>query len=459
MRTGPQCGGVIINSGPMASETLSQVPYALDRRKELAGQPYFQILLIGVSAYRHLLGGCAESRGANALRLGQLNTPTATAVKLYEWLLRADHEKRLPYPIGTATLLLAPSPTESPYVSSVLSPEKWASPTRAGIEQAIRRFQGDILACEHEAARKDGSNPPGLGLYYFGGHGVDGGRDDPIILTEDVLAPNEAQSGANAIAQAEITTLLTQYSAEDGAGKTSAQRTQLFIICDCCREATAKAAPEAIEPDLFFDVHEAPPEPRDHRVLWATAPRLAATGLARLLDQFASHGQPLTALGHLLITCLEWADEENLDQRNTLPLRLSTSRLAEHIADSWRELATILEELGGKLDGKPESKSSGPAFSMYFGRSQPEARIRLRCSPEDLYHKLHVSIRRDQFERRIPAPWTKHPESITLVPHLFDVEFGTAEALPALTRRIPVRLAVRDTVWEFRRDQLEICSS
>jgi len=448
------------------------LPYALDRRAELAGRPCLHVLLIGVSAYHHLCGGADESPHAAALRLGQLEAPALTAAKLYGWLLRAEQDGRLPFPLGSVTLLLAPSPAEQASVAEILGTARWGPPTRAGVERAVSRLRDDIVAGERAAAQAGPDRGGGIGLYYFGGHGIDGGRDDPIILTADVLGPDETQLGANALCQADVATMLTQFEPADGGGRTSAERAALLLVCDCCREDLAGGSGNAAgqvqsaeirRPPPFADPsgrhagRSAPPnEPRNYRTLWATAPRLPASELTVLLAPFAPHGRPLTALGHLLLTCLDWTSEENGDPGSDLPLRLTSSKLAEYVAASWLQLAALLEQLGGSLDGKPETHSSGTEFSVCYGRAQPQVPIRLSCDPEDLKRSLSVSIRHDGMSRgELAAPWTQHPESIRLAPNVFQVTAAVPGA-SAFCRRVTVGPALTEWAWEFGHDQLKV---
>jgi hypothetical protein len=141
----------------------------IDDRVSLGNNPGLHALLVGVSLYPHLPGGGGVTAEQH-FGMGQLRSPALTAYRLYQWLKRRN--QNLPVPLATCRLLLSPSPEE------------------IAVEPALANFNASStwknFSFEAKAWRTDAANcTENQTLFYFGGHGVQRSRTDPIMLSHE----------------------------------------------------------------------------------------------------------------------------------------------------------------------------------------------------------------------------------------------------------------------------------
>lgn len=140
------------------------------------GQPGVHAFLCGVSAYDHLPEGDGP-RADRTFGLRQLSSTATSAFLFYDWLRRADDEGRLPLPLATVHLLLAPSADE---IAS--RPEM----VELGAGAATRRgFAGNARAWREAAGASDDE----ITFFYFAGHGVQRKQRDAVLLLADFGDP------------------------------------------------------------------------------------------------------------------------------------------------------------------------------------------------------------------------------------------------------------------------------
>lgn len=146
--------------------------------------PQGHALVIGISDYGNLPEpGQASGRDAT-LDLTKVRCGALSALRFARWLVRADEEGRLPVPLGSVRLLLAPSAEEAakeaalePYLAQT-SPAD-ALPNMDGIRRAAVAWRKEC-----------GKGQDRVAYYYFCGHGIlrDGGTT--TFLAHDFAMPD-----------------------------------------------------------------------------------------------------------------------------------------------------------------------------------------------------------------------------------------------------------------------------
>jgi hypothetical protein len=142
----------------------------LDNTATLQG-PGLHALLIGVSRYRHLPDG-GGAAAEEPLGLAQLNSTARTADIIYQWLLKADREQRLPLPLATVRLLLSPSDVESDLTP--VDPATWVN-----ISREAKAWRTSAAASTDE-----------MTFFYYAGHGIERTKGDSVLLAADFGDPD-----------------------------------------------------------------------------------------------------------------------------------------------------------------------------------------------------------------------------------------------------------------------------
>jgi hypothetical protein len=146
--------------------------------------PQGHALVIGISDYANLPEpGTASGRDAT-LDLTKVRCGALSALRFARWLIRANEEGRLPVPLGSVRLLLAPSAEEAekeaelkPYLAQTSN--SYALPNLEGIRRAAVAWRKEC-----------GKGQDRVAYYYFCGHGIlrDGGTT--TFLTHDFAMPD-----------------------------------------------------------------------------------------------------------------------------------------------------------------------------------------------------------------------------------------------------------------------------
>ena len=146
-------------------------------RRARRGQPGTHALIIGVSRYRHLEGGPAESERGLSWEMGQLSAAAASASQVAGWLATRYHNPDAP--LATLRVLLSPQPDETldPQIARHVRAARHRA-TRKNVEAALAAFRDDVAR-----------DPRNTAFVYIAGHGVQLTRDDTIVLLEDVGDP------------------------------------------------------------------------------------------------------------------------------------------------------------------------------------------------------------------------------------------------------------------------------
>ncbi len=154
---------------------MAETPPLIDRRAAMAAAPGIHALLIGVSDYANL-SAADDPPGDGFLALQKLDFAALSALRLKEKLVALDGAGRLPRPLKTVRLLVAPSPAE--LAANPAIADGGAVPTWAAIRDGLRAWRQDVAQGREEIA-----------VFYFGGHGIRRALEESILLASDFLDP------------------------------------------------------------------------------------------------------------------------------------------------------------------------------------------------------------------------------------------------------------------------------
>lgn len=144
--------------------------------------PGTHALIIGVSAYAHLLGaseGEYSEQGSDS-GLGQLTAAARSASRFATWLM--NDYRRKGFPLRSLRVLLSPATEDE--VSDNLKDKlkKDSIPTRDNVATAFRQFK-------KAAAR----NPSNIAIVYVAGHGVQFTNTGAVLLLRDFAHPDHEE--------------------------------------------------------------------------------------------------------------------------------------------------------------------------------------------------------------------------------------------------------------------------
>jgi hypothetical protein len=413
---------------------LPDLPFMIDRRPDLKGGAMTHALLIGVSAYHHI---------------SSLDAGAHTAWRIYEWLKIADAAGTLPAPLATVTLLLSPTEIERRTIQDLVDPAKWASATCANILAARDRLRSLAIETEKQLTRPDNEIGAGTAIYYFGGHGADVFREDPIGLATD--ANDSKKPWLAAFDQLEFREQLTHIVEPDGISAEHPHRMRCLFLYDCCRVRKQDLDSEEAVPKLQYQALLGEPSGvRPYLALSAATEGSPAWEPCKPIALPPRHELPLSFFGHGLLNALTWSQDASPDPE----LRWQTSAwgLIDDLKRAMDELAKNDAE-GAKLQGAPGMKSQPPNFALLRARQPPGVCVDLSCDPGDRRDTKRINILKwmdaaYQQQRAFP-PWTKHPESCMFVPGMFMLEV-TAGASAPLKRTVRLRPALGAWQWIIR---------
>jgi hypothetical protein len=419
---------------PTRGLPLPELPFIVDRRPELKGRAMTHALFIGVSRYDHI-----QSLDAGA----------HTAIRIYEWLRNADDLGMLTAPLGTVTLLLSPTKEEQVAVDSIVGGTGWAPATGANILAARERLRDLMLTVEYHLVQPSQEIGAGTAIYYFGGHGADFFREDPIGLASDFN--DQMPDWVAAFDQLEYRERLTRIEADELPSDHSRRMRCLFLY-DCCRTRGHGGTFDSIKPQYDARTFLAQPAGvRPYLALSAATEAFPAWEPVKPIDLPPRHGLPLSFFGHALLNAIGWSQDHSNDPK--LPWQTSARGLVDDLARAVDELA---KKVGIKLPGAPGMKAAPPDFALVRSRQSPKVVVVVGCDPEAVHCTKTICIQQrvgSKYEERNHfPPWTKHPESCTYVPGMFLIEaVGGGRTLKA---SIKLRPAIGAWQWIIRDDAI-----
>lgn len=408
---------------------MAELPFAMDRRGALAGRAMTHALLIGVSHYDHL-----RSLGAGA----------HTAMRIFQWLKDTDAACKLPAPLATVTVLLSPSEPEQAIVAEVLEADAWAPARRANILAAQRRLHDIVSETERALIKPDRDAGAGMVVYYFGGHGADFYRDDPIGLASD--ADDERQPWAGAFDHQEFRERFTRIDADDLPTEED-RRARCLFLYDCCRTRDHGADfQQSIELEYAPMLSE-PTGVRPWQVLSATTEGFSAWEPSEPIPLPPRYEIPLSFFGHAFLNVVEWS--QDFSTHPELTWQTSARGMVDNIERALIELARN-DANGERLPGAPAVKRGPGNFAVLLAAEPVQVVVILSCDPESGHQTTDVLIHQRggsgfEFRRELLAPWTNHPESCMFVPGVFRIKATIVDrTLEKTTKLAPVL-----TVWSW----------
>lgn len=253
------------------------MPPLFDARAALGNVAGLHALIVGVGTYPFLQGGALARPDDWDMR--QLTSTASSAFKVYQWLLQANQDGRLPVPLATCRLLLSPSAAEGPL---------------AGIAEAATLANFSAAASEWRADSR--TRRDNRAFFYFAGHGVQRTTEDAVLCLEEFRQPGLG-SLVHSVSLANVVGGMAPAPGFDDIA-----RTQLYFI-DACR----------VRPDKFsefdkmgttdvFDVSLASRDDRCSPIFYAAISNQAAAAVP---------GQQ-TLFSRAILECLDGEAGESL---------------------------------------------------------------------------------------------------------------------------------------------------
>jgi hypothetical protein len=229
-----------------------------DERGRQATRPGVHILIAGVSAYPHGVGGTADTARIN-LGVGQLSAAATSAFRIYRWILANQH--RLMLPLSTIRILLSPA-----------KPEIEREPALA--EVGDRCTLQNFLAAAGEWREDAATSKENMTLFYFAGHGAQRTKGDSVLLLEDF---GEAVGGPlrNAVDVDNI-----NFGMSPSTSRKNIARTQLFFIDACRVRPDAFKSYRLMHTTAVFEIDERETDNRHAPIFHAATSGSVAYGIA-----------------------------------------------------------------------------------------------------------------------------------------------------------------------------------
>lgn len=373
----------------------------LDRRAALQGQPGCHALLVGVSAYPHLLGGSGPI-ASETFGLPQLSAAVASAVRIYEWLLQ--HQDGMAAPLATCRMLVSPSAAEP-------SPQGDVEPA------TLENFLRVAAAWRADAV----TQRAGIAFFYFAGHGFELGPTEQVMLLADF------GNGIGPLLRGTISVNNLFYGMAPSARAPNIARTQVYCI-DTGRHHPTIPNVERLNTTAVFDADPATLDDRAAAVFYA-----AASGG----DAFAIPGQQ-SLFSEALLECLNGGAAttvgENDDQEPIWGVTLYS--LAEALPRSVDELSARL----GADQRVTVGGSLGPAVLRYTD-GPPTVNVSLRIHPEEAVPHARVTVVDAQEHERWTNAGQRHPYELALPAGSYSVRVLFPSSTPPYVERASVKFA------------------
>ena len=326
--------------------------------------PATHALVIGVSAYPHLLGGTGPVTGRHE-GMGQLTSPGPSARAVASWLI--ENLRDPGKPLATVALLSA---------------EQVAQPFRNPATGETHSVEPASMAAMTDAIEGWGSrggDPADRLLFYFCGHGIANGREVSLLSADYGANPR------NQLADA------LDFSGLWLGMEAVAAREQCFFV-DACRANSSTALGASGyrgDPVYLPDVANLP--------MPALAPRQAPVFYSTILGQDA-YGRPQrpSPFTEALVRALSGAGGDD----NEGDWRVSTTGLKRAI-DFFMDRAFA----AGAQQAQVPATNNLSTFFLHYLDGKPEAQVFVGCRPEQANAFADFSYRKDGVivDRREPA--------------------------------------------------------
>lgn len=368
--------------------------------------------MIGISDYAHLPDpGRASGRDAT-LDLTKVKCGAVSALRFAHWLMRANEEGRLPVPLGSVRLLLAPSPEEVAK-EAALAPYL-AQPTESNALPSL----GGIRAAAVAWRRECGEGQDRVAYYYFCGHGIlrDGGTT--TFLAHDFARPEEPE-------------LLYAFDLNNVVGGMAPSAKfpdiarQQFYFLDCCQSISeALRTRISSQPSQLLSEELNAPDDRARPVFAATWPGSEAV---------APFAEP-TPFCTALLGALDAGSKTSRNLPNgqkVWPVRTNelNSGIRRHLVAAGR--AGIKPTQGGQVVGDPE---------IVVNQDPPSVSFVLRIEPDGNVRNTEVTVSGKSLVEPLvlPGHGREHPFQVTLSAGLYSAVPRTMPNGPVGSQQVEV---------------------
>ena len=377
---------------------MGKLPFAY--QESIDNRPAIHALIVGCSRYENL-----ENLDCGAI----------TAAKFFRAICEANKYGRLVAPLATITLLMSPTNVELAEIDKIVPRRRWWRATAHNVALASDRHRKLVgnheLNCKHPTTAAG----CGLGIYYFGGHGADVFRTDPIGFASDARKVNGKWRGLiNHFEKRHA--LLNNGIATFNDEKRLARH--LFLY-DCCSE-WIEGLDDHFEPRA--NIAASPIERRWAAIsaadagflAWEPADCIAGT------ENLVGTNQKVSFFGYGLLHGFEHCDEAT--SVNGFGWQTSARSLAKRIPDAIQELA-LIEGNGEPIRGAGAQAGHGSDFPIVLSDSVPEIAVSWTADHE-VHRKtkkfsINVTYGIKMKAHESGCPWTRHPFFVTLSPGKF----------------------------------------
>jgi hypothetical protein len=371
--------------------------------------PGLHVLIIGVSAYKHLPGGSGAPATAPGLDgLTQLPSSARTASDLANLLLK-EKDSFTPK-LQTVRLLHSPSPTETG-----LAPATDA--TYSEIKQALNEWRDD--------ARLHRDN---VTLFFFSGHGVGGTLDDSIMLPSDFADPAQQNISTNILLYSDLVAGMRPLSIV----KTIAKQ-QIYFVDACRNRVKGLQAQElALAPTVW---NGDPPDEmliddRSLAELFATINGMRA---------FAGRAGELTLFGQAVLDCVQGAATQQTVDQGQLAWQIGTT-------DITARLPELMSERNQKLH-TTQSFRTGQAQPIPLIKfpQRPTASAHIVVDPATSLTGFGITLRDNlppNSEKKV-QPIEPHPHDLDLPMGLYQLSTSTGGTLFVNVRPVRCNISVK----------------
>jgi hypothetical protein len=375
-----------------------------DTRGELGGGPGLHALIVGVSQYRHLLGGSGPT--ASFVDLRQLSSAARSAYALYRWLL--DRQQRLPIPLASVRLLLSPSPEEldaEPGLAELSGP--------CGLEA--------FLTAAYDWRADADTHRGGYTLFYFAGHGIQANGTDTALLLEDF------GDGRGGLLRNAVSTQNLIAGMSHSRSRTNTARTQLYFI-DTSRDTPAwvgRSMSAAPSPVFNIEVSQATmPDDRTATCFYATAPSARAYAFARKQSLFS----------RALVECLEGAAARPVDDlEGAASGEPGETRWGVTLYSLSSALSQRMQELSEQFNIDQMVRVDGSDAVINYLPGPPDVQVEISIEPPGAQQFASVKITNalgGETVLDLPAPLSPHPYVASMPAGVYAVSVSFDSTAP-----------------------------
>ena len=353
-----------------------------------SGSPGTHALIIGVSAYDHLLGAsegeCSEQGSDSGL--GQLTAAARSASRFAMWLM--NDYRRKDFPLRSLRVLLSPATEDEVSENLKNKLEKDSIPTRDNVATAFREFK--------KAAARNSNN---IAIVYVAGHGVQFTNTGAVLLLRDFAHPDHEEERYRGA--------VDMRAMHESMTYTNGARSQFWFV-DICRQR----APDARE---FEELAGVLKFNKDICGAAACSPLFLSASTGE--QAFAKPGK-LTLFCEALMSALVEGHAASSDGERSSPWLVSTSGLQMY-------LRKTVDLLAGHDSEKQLIECTGIFNDEVFHECEKAPDVDLTIQVKDGMIGSHYSAKLSQLDRILYDNHTAWPLCTKIPAGLYKIEVTT----------------------------------